>query len=278
MAVTIAESRKGLPFPAFLELLLMQLTFELLIEAGIRLPGIIGQTLGIVGALIIGDAAVRAGLVSPTVTVFVALAGVGSFAMPSYNMAISLRIVRLFLILLAGSFGFFGMMMGLLLVLAHLLNLRSFGLPCLSPFGILTLPRTSVEKVGPDAWLSIILGGLLSVLGAIFIIKLGLRFPQRTLVEYNPIIYDRSLWKCFFWVPWYPLIFFCLMAITAVWTMPKGLFGKWIAVQGSGKVRPELNKNDSFYRLPECACFKELLWFSRFFCFRTGKRLGNIYC
>ena len=94
LAISIAATRATVPFPAFLEALLMELTFELLREAGARLPRAIGQTIGIVGGLIIGDAAVRAGITSPIMVIVVAITAIASFIIPSYNAALGIRILR----------------------------------------------------------------------------------------------------------------------------------------------------------------------------------------
>lgn len=130
----IAAAREAVPFPAFFEALIMEMTLELLREAGLRLPSPIGQTLGIVGAIIIGEAAVRAGLVSPIMVVAVAATAVASFVIPTYSFAIALRILRFGLLFLAAVGGLFGLVMGLLFVLAHLSILTSFGVPYLAPF------------------------------------------------------------------------------------------------------------------------------------------------
>jgi spore germination protein KA len=112
---------------------MLELTFELLREAGVRLPRPVGQALSIVGALVIGEAAVSAGLVSPSMVIVVALTGISSFAIPSFAMAITLRLLRFLMLILAGTLGFYGIMLGLLAILVHLNTLRSFGVPYLAP-------------------------------------------------------------------------------------------------------------------------------------------------
>jgi len=133
LLISIAAAREGVPFPAFVEALLMETTFEVLREAGVRLPKTIGQAISIVGALVIGEAAVTAGLVSPAMVIVVALTAIASFTLPSYSGAFSLRILRFPLMALAASLGLFGIMAGLLALLIHLCSLRSFGMPYLSP-------------------------------------------------------------------------------------------------------------------------------------------------
>lgn len=112
----------------------MEATFELLREAGVRLPVPIGQTIGIVGGLIIGQAAVEAGIVSPLMVIVVAVTAVASFAIPSYSAAIAFRMLRFIFMLLAAVFGLYGIMLGFMVVLTHLVVLKSFGVPYLSPF------------------------------------------------------------------------------------------------------------------------------------------------
>ena len=128
------EARIGVPFPAALEVVLMELSFELLREAGVRLPGAMGNTIGIVGGLIIGQAAVDANLVSPIVVIVVAFTALCSFSIPNEEFAFSFRILKFYMIALSAWLGFFGFLLGLLTVLVHLSRLRSFGIPYLMPF------------------------------------------------------------------------------------------------------------------------------------------------
>ncbi len=133
LALYIAGTRKGVPFPAFVEAMIMELTLELLREAGIRLPGPIGQTIGIVGGLVIGQSAVQAGLVSPIMVIVVAITAIASFALSSYSLGIALRILRFVIIIFASVLGLYGIMLGLLTILVHLCALKSFGVPYLAP-------------------------------------------------------------------------------------------------------------------------------------------------
>lgn len=133
LVISIAAAREGVPFPAFLEAMLMETTFEVLREAGVRLPKTIGQAVSIVGALVIGQAAVDAGLVSPAMVIIVALTAISSFSLPSYFGAFSLRLLRFPLMFLAALLGLFGVMAGLLAILIHLCAIRSFGVPYISP-------------------------------------------------------------------------------------------------------------------------------------------------
>ncbi len=130
---TIAAAREGIPFPALFEMFMMELFFEALREAGVRLPRPVGQAISIVGALVIGEAAVQAGLASPPVVIVVAATGIASFSFPGFNLGISFRLLRFPLMLLAGALGLFGISLGLILILVHLSALRSFGVPYLQP-------------------------------------------------------------------------------------------------------------------------------------------------
>ena len=134
LLLSFAAARQGVPFPGVVEVLLMELSFELLREAGVRLPGAMGNTIGIVGGLIIGQAAVEANLVSPIVVIVVAFTALCSFAVPNEEFATAFRILKFFFIAMCAWLGFFGFLMALLAVLIHLSHLKSFGIPYLMPF------------------------------------------------------------------------------------------------------------------------------------------------
>jgi len=132
-AVAVAGGRAGVPFPTVIEVLIMEISMEVLREATIRLPQQVGGALSIVGVLVIGQAAVSAGFVSPITVVVIALTTIGSFATPAYNAAIALRMLRFPLVILAGIFGLYGVMVGLILIINHMLSLKSFGVPYMAP-------------------------------------------------------------------------------------------------------------------------------------------------
>lgn len=134
LAFSLAGAREGVPFPAIVEALIMEATIELLREAGVRLPKPIGQTIGIVGGLVIGDAAVSAGIVSPVMVIVVALTAIASFALPHYSVAISLRMLRFAVMLGAAFLGLYGIIMVYIMLNIHLANLKSFGVPYTAPF------------------------------------------------------------------------------------------------------------------------------------------------
>lgn len=142
----IASQREGVPWPAIMEAFLMEIAFELLREAGIRLPRPVGQAVSIIGGLVIGEAAIRARIASAGMIIVVALTGIASYAVPAYNLSASLRLIRFPLMLLAAVLGLHGVMVGLLLLLIHLLSLRSFGVAYLSP----------VAPAKPEDWRDVI--------------------------------------------------------------------------------------------------------------------------
>jgi len=156
LLISIAASREGVPFPAFVEALIMEVAFELMREAGIRMPRAVGQAVSIVGALVLGQAAVQAGIVSSIMVIIVAITGIASFTTPAYNLAISARLLRFVLMILAATFGFYGITLGLIIIIAHLNSLRSFGIPYLAPLsplipsdqkdGMLRFPLWSMFK------------------------------------------------------------------------------------------------------------------------------------
>lgn len=134
LTLKMAGSRAGVPLPNFIEVILMDLAFELLKEAGIRLPGAVGGTIGIVGGIIIGQAAVEAGLVSPIVVIVIALTGICSFAIPQSSLVNGFRLTKYLLLIFSAVLGLFGFWAGVLLVLIHLVSLKTFGIPYMFPY------------------------------------------------------------------------------------------------------------------------------------------------
>nr|MBO2471322.1 spore germination protein [Bacillota bacterium] len=149
---TIAAGRDGVPFPPLVEAFLMELAFELLREAGLRVPRQIGQAVSIVGVLIIGDAAVRAGLISPFMIVVVGLSAISSFAIPSPALADTVRLLRFPMILLGGILGLFAVTMGVLVILAIMISARSFGVPFFTPFAPMVGRELEDAMVRSPAW------------------------------------------------------------------------------------------------------------------------------
>ncbi|NUU60467.1 spore germination protein [Paenibacillus agri] len=133
LLLSILSAREGIPLPVVFEVLIMEFMFEGLREAGLRLPKQIGSAVSIVGALVIGQAAVQAGIVSAPMVIVVAATGISSFAAPRYNVGTAARMLRFPMLILAALFGLFGIIMGSILLIVHLTNLSSYGTPYLSP-------------------------------------------------------------------------------------------------------------------------------------------------
>lgn len=139
LMLSIMGARERVPFPSVLEVIVMEVSFELIREAGVRVPGVMGTTIGIVGALILGQAAVQANIVSPILVIIVAVTGLANFAVPSYSMQFGLRIVRFVYIALGYMMGFVGIVFGLFIHMHIMAHLKSFGVPYLAPMA----PTTS---------------------------------------------------------------------------------------------------------------------------------------
>lgn len=131
LLITIAASREGVPLPAFVEMLFLGVIFEVLREAGIRQPRPIGQAVSIIGALVLGQAAIDSGLVSAPAVMVTVLTGIASFTVPAQS--ITYVFIRVLLLVLASVMGFFGLILGTIIILTHMVSLRSFGVPYLSP-------------------------------------------------------------------------------------------------------------------------------------------------
>jgi spore germination protein KA len=133
LATSIASAKEGVPFPMFVEVILMLAAFEVLVEAGLRLPKSIGQAVSIVGALVVGQSAVEAKLLSPATVVVIAITAITSFTMPNQDLSNALRIWRFILVIFSSIIGIFGLCTGLFILLFQLCKLESFGVPYLSP-------------------------------------------------------------------------------------------------------------------------------------------------
>ncbi|UVI28876.1 spore germination protein [Paenibacillus spongiae] len=135
LLINLAAQREGVPFPAFIEALMMEVTYEILREAGVRMPRTVGQAVSIVGTLVIGQAAVEAGIVSAAMVIIVSITAIASYVIPTTNMSITIRMIRFLLMGLSASFGMYGMLIGIIAMVIHLCTLRSFGVPYMLPFG-----------------------------------------------------------------------------------------------------------------------------------------------
>jgi spore germination protein len=154
LVISIAATRIGVPFFTVVEAFLMEIALELLREAGIRLPGPIGQTIGIVGGLIIGEAAVRANIVSPIMVIIVATTAIASFVIPSYSFAASIRVLRFGLMILSAFLGLYGLILGLIFIVCHTSTIKSFGVSYLSPFAPLSF-RDLQDSIIRLPWISL---------------------------------------------------------------------------------------------------------------------------
>lgn len=148
LLLAFQEARGGVPFPAAMEIVLMEVAFELLREAGVRLPDVMGNTIGIVGGLIIGQAAVEANLVSPIVVILVALTALCSFAIPDEELSFAFRLLKFFVLILSALLGLYGFFVAQLMILIHLASLKSYGVPYLMPFAAADMARGENFKDG----------------------------------------------------------------------------------------------------------------------------------
>ncbi|MBB6734658.1 spore germination protein [Cohnella zeiphila] len=160
LMLSISALREKSPFPTVIEVFIMEFMFEGLREAGIRLPKQIGPLVSIVGALVIGQAAVQAGIISAPIVIVVSAAGISSFVIPRYRFGIPLRMLRFPLLILTGMFGLFGIALGLITILVHLIHLKPFGTAYLSPVTPIMFGRIK---------------------------KVFVRFPHKRAMKANPI-------------------------------------------------------------------------------------------
>jgi spore germination protein len=133
LMLSIASSRARVPFPPIIEALLMELAIEMLREAGLRLPKSIGQTIGVVGGIVIGEAAVQAGIVSNIMVIVVAVTAISSYIIPNFDMASSIRLSRFPIMILASILGMVGIIIGVTIIIIHLTSMESLGVPYTSP-------------------------------------------------------------------------------------------------------------------------------------------------
>ncbi|MGE5328403.1 MAG: spore germination protein [Deltaproteobacteria bacterium] len=152
LVLAISAAREKVPFPSVIEILIMEISFELIREAGIRMPGAIGPTLGIIGALILGQAAVAASIVSPILIIIVALTGIGSLAIPNFSLSFSIRILRFVYIILGALAGLFGITIGFFIHTCYLASTKSFGVPFLAPLAPKTGNLFSDVILRPPIW------------------------------------------------------------------------------------------------------------------------------
>jgi len=134
LAISLIRSKTEVPFSTFTSILFMLLALEILIEAGFRLPRTIGQTISIIGALVVGQSAVQAKIISPVVVIIIAISGMAGFTMPNQDFANAIRIFRLVFVICSNLAGLYGLSLAFLVLIYHLNTLESFGVPYFSPF------------------------------------------------------------------------------------------------------------------------------------------------
>ncbi|MGE5372337.1 MAG: spore germination protein [Solirubrobacterales bacterium] len=152
LLLAIAAQREGVPFPALLEALIMEIAFEILREASVRVPAFFGPAVSILGVLILGQIAVSAGLVSPFMVIIIALTAISSLSIPIYSMGMTIRLLRFLILVMSGSLGLLGFLSSIAAILIHLMTLRSFGLPYFTPFGPLIVPELKDSIIRAPWW------------------------------------------------------------------------------------------------------------------------------
>ncbi len=152
MLMSIVSARDKVPFPTIVEIIIMEAALEIIREAGIRVPSPSGTTLSIVGALILGQAAVSAGIVSPIMIIIVSIAAIGSFATPNYYLGLSARVLRFAYIFLGAAAGFMGIMAGLFINAALWTSTYSMGVPMFAPVAPISHGGTPKVLVSPRIW------------------------------------------------------------------------------------------------------------------------------
>ena len=133
LLTSIAETRVNVPFPIIVEILFMEFAFYLINEAGTRIPSQIGSALGIVGALILGQAAVSASIISPILIIIVAMTGLGNYVVPNYSLGIGIEILRLLFLIAGGWLGLHGIILASFIAFGRLCAVSSFGVPFFAP-------------------------------------------------------------------------------------------------------------------------------------------------
>ncbi|MFC4101582.1 spore germination protein [Paenibacillus xanthanilyticus] len=152
LLLTIGEYRGSVPFSPFIEAVFMEITLEMMREAGVRLPAPVGQTVGIVGGIVIGQAIVQAGLISNIMVIVVAFTAIASFILPNYDLVAGVRLIRFLMMIAASLFGLFGIVVSFMVLTGHLIALESLGTPFGSPFAPLRLSDWKDTLVRAPLW------------------------------------------------------------------------------------------------------------------------------
>lgn len=133
LLIGVERSRSEVPFPVVFEALIIELLLQLIIEAGLRLPTPLGQTVGVVTGIVLGQAAITAKLASPSIIIIIAIATLSTYVIPNYSITQSVRILRVLMIIASATFGLFGFILGWLMILGQLADLESIGVPTMAP-------------------------------------------------------------------------------------------------------------------------------------------------
>lgn len=151
LLISFALSRSGIPYPVIVEVLLLEVIFEFLRESGLRFPQNVGQVVSIVGALVIGEAAIQAGFVSAPTIIVVAFTGIASYMIPKYSFGSATRLLRFPLLVVASIAGLPGLILSLTVVLAYFINTDSFGVQFMSPVSTVNL-RSTQQWIGSSGF------------------------------------------------------------------------------------------------------------------------------
>lgn len=185
LLLAVAESRAEVPFPPLVEALLMEMIIEMLREAGLRLPNPLGQTMGVVGGIILGQAIVAAKIVSPLVIIVITVAILASFTIPNYSASLNIRLIKYPLIFLASIFGAFGISVGIILFITHQAAMTSFGVPYTAPlaasaFVLSMIPQSAAQSFTATYYVSYV--GIFIMLGLpVFLLLLSLARGVKTV-------------------------------------------------------------------------------------------------
>ncbi|MEN6392063.1 MAG: spore germination protein [Syntrophomonas sp.] len=153
LLLPVAQARSQVPFPVLIEVLIQEFIIQLTVESGLRLPGAVGQTVGVVAGIILGQAAIAAKLASPAVIIVISVTTIATFVMPSSGMLLASRILRLPLILICGAFGIYGFSLAWLLIVIHVCSLEDFQTPYYAPFAPIHLRDLKDSAIRAPLWL-----------------------------------------------------------------------------------------------------------------------------
>ncbi len=149
LLLALSKTREYVPFPLLLELIVMEISFELIREAGLRVPGAIGQAMGVIGAIVLGQAAVSASLASPILIMIVAITGLSGFAIPNYSISFGFRLMRFVFVFFSAIAGIYGIAACVTIYFGYICSMKSFGVPYFSPVAPKTKAGNDIRMVAP---------------------------------------------------------------------------------------------------------------------------------